>query len=100
LPVTGILSRPLSRIIPKDETTAVSIDDLTGRRATIDIGTAKPGFPARAKAKDRHGYSHALMVEPDSDDGIFNAGEEVLLVRREDDIFKAVAVGTHWLEET
>ncbi|ATW04417.1 YqiJ family protein [Sphingorhabdus sp. YGSMI21] len=99
LPLTGLLSRPLARIIPGDETTAVSIDDLTGRRAIIDIGTAKPGYPARAKVRDRHGHGHALMVEPDHDDGIFVAGEEVLLVRREGDIFKAVAVGTHWLNE-
>jgi hypothetical protein len=99
LPLTGLLSRPLARIIPGDETTAVSIDDLTGRRAIIDIGTAKPGYPARAKVRDRHGHGHALMVEPDNEDGIFLAGEEVLLVRREGDIFKAVAVGTHWLNE-
>jgi hypothetical protein len=98
LPLTGLLSRPLAKIIPQDETTAVSIDDLTGRRAIIDIGTAKPGYPARAKVADRHGHSHALMVEPDSDDDIFNTGEEVLLVRREGEIFKAVAVGTHWLK--
>ena len=100
LPVTGLLSKPLARILPGDETTAVSIDDLTGRRAIIDIGTAKPGYPARAKVKDRHGHGHALMVEPDNEDGIFVTGEEVLLVRREGDIFKAVAVGTRWLNET
>ncbi|ASK87258.1 OB-fold-containig protein [Sphingorhabdus sp. SMR4y] len=100
LPLTGLLSKPLARIIPQDETTAVSIDELTGRRAIIDIGTAKPGYPARAKVKDRYGHGHALMVEPDSEDGIFLAGEEVLLVRRDGDIFKAVAVGTHWLSET
>ncbi|CAO1653639.1 YqiJ family protein [Parasphingorhabdus sp. NYA22] len=100
LPLTGLLSKPLARILPGDETTAVSIDDLTGRRAIIDIGTAKPGYPARAKVKDRHGHGHALMVEPDNEDGIFVTGEEVLLVRREGDIFKAVAVGTRWLNET
>ncbi|MEH6662995.1 MAG: YqiJ family protein [Parasphingorhabdus sp.] len=100
LPLTGLLSKPLAKILPGDETTAVSIDDLTGRRATIDIGTARPGYPARAKVKDRHGHGHALMVEPDNEDGIFVTGEEVLLVRREGDIFKAVTVGTHWLNET
>lgn len=100
LPVTGLLSKPLARILPGDETTAVSIDDLTGRRAIIDIGTARPGYPARAKVKDRHGHGHALMVEPDNEDGIFVTGEEVLLVRREGDIFKAVAVGTRWLNDS
>ena len=100
LPVTGLLSKPLARILPGDETTAVSIDDLTGRRAIIDIGTARPGYPARAKVKDRHGHGHALMVEPDNEDGIFVTGEEVLLVRREGDIFKAVAIGTRWLNDS
>lgn len=100
LPLTGLLSRPLARILPRDETTAVSIDELVGRRATIEIGTAKMGYPARARASDRYRHTHFLMVEPDSADLSFAQGEEVLLVRREGDIFQAVPTGTDWLKNS
>ena len=97
LPLTGLLSRPLSRILPQDETTAVSIDELVGARAVIEIGTAKLGYPARARASDRHRHVHFLMVEPNSADLSFAQGDEVLLVRRDGDIFQAVPTGTDWL---
>ncbi|MBQ0770873.1 MAG: YqiJ family protein [Sphingomonadales bacterium] len=97
LPLTGLLSRPLSRILPQDETTAVSIDELVGTRAVIEIGTAKLGYPARARASDRHRHVHFLMVEPNSADLSFAQGDEVLLVRRDGDIFQAVPTGTDWL---
>lgn len=100
LPFTGLLSRPLARILPRDETTAVSIDELIGTRAVIEIGTARLGYPARAKAHDRHRHIHFLMVEPDSADLSFVQGDEVLLVRREGEIFQAVPTRTDWLKNS
>lgn len=38
---TGFLAGPLARVLPCDETTAIHIDDLIGRRATIVTGTAR-----------------------------------------------------------
>lgn len=95
LPLTAILARPLARIMPKDETTAVSLDSLVGRFAWIEIGTARRGGPARAKALDVHGLAHFIMVEPDNDDQSFVAGEKILLVRRQGDIFRAISHGDH-----
>jgi Protein of unknown function (DUF1449) len=93
IPLTAILARPIGRIMPKDETTAVSIDSLVGRFATIDNGTATPGNPARAKVKDVFGHIHNVMVEPDNDGQRFAPGEKLLLVRREGDVFKAISQG-------
>lgn len=93
LPATAILARPLGRIMPKDETTAVSIDSLVGRFAVLDLGTAKKGSPARAKALDIHGHPHFVMVEPDNEGQQFTSGEKLLLVRREGDVFKAISQG-------
>ncbi|AKM10717.1 YqiJ family protein [Croceicoccus naphthovorans] len=90
LPATGILARPLARIWPRDETTAVSIDELLGRRGTISIGTARRGSPARAQVTDRFGQSHNVMVEPHEDAIEFIEGDEVMLVRREDQVFFAI----------
>jgi len=93
VPATAIVARPLGRIMPKDETTAVSIDSLVGRFAVLGTGTAKPGSPARAKVIDIHGHPHFVMVEPDNDGQQFNSGEKLLLVRRDGDLFKAITQG-------
>jgi hypothetical protein len=90
LPVTATLVRPLGRILPQDETTAVGIDSLVGRRATITTGHARTGYPARAKAFDRHGQTHHVMVEPHEAGSEIHEGEEVLLVRREGQTFFGV----------
>jgi Protein of unknown function (DUF1449) len=81
IPATAIVARPLGRIMPKDETTAVSIDSLVGRFAVLGTGT------------DVHGHPHFVMVEPDNDGQQFNAGEKLLLVRRDGDLFKAISQG-------
>ena len=100
LPATGVIVRPLGRILPQDETTAVSVDSLVGRRAMISIGTAAHQSPARGQVKDRHGRTHQVMIEPHDTAQALPAGEEVLLVRREDDIFYAVMLADRQLAPT
>ncbi|MEL1250634.1 YqiJ family protein [Aurantiacibacter gilvus] len=90
LPVTATLVRPLGRIMPQDETSAVGIDSLVGRRAAITTGQARQGYPARARVRDRHGQTHHVMVEPHEAGSEFHEGDEVLLVRREGQTFFGV----------
>jgi hypothetical protein len=97
IPATALFARPLGRIMPKDETTAVSIDSLIGRFAVLGTGTARPGSPARAKVIDIHGHPHFVMVEPDTGAPEFVSGEKLLLVRREGAVFKAITQGGHHL---
>ena len=92
LPVTSVIARPLGRILPQDETSAVGIDTLVGRRANITEGIARAGSPARARVRDAHGQSHYVMVEPHEGASEFHAGDEVLLVRREDNTFYGTAL--------
>jgi hypothetical protein len=97
LPVTGLVAKPIAAIMPRDETTAVSVDSLVGREAELVIGVAKAGSPARGRVLDVHGLAHNIMLEPDSADQTFGEGERVLLVRREGDVFKAIARGDRHL---
>lgn len=90
-PVTAFLARPIARIWPHDETTAIDIEALLARRGRIEIGTASRGNPARAAVRDGHGQIHLVMVEPHEDNAHFSQGDEVLLVRREGDLFYAIA---------
>jgi membrane protein implicated in regulation of membrane protease activity len=90
LPLTGLGARGLARIMPGDETTAVSLDSLVGRRGTITVGTARRGSPAQARVADIHGQPHYVMVEPYDDDHAIGEGETVRLDRRDGNIFIAV----------
>ncbi len=92
LPVTGLVTRPLAYILPGDETSAVGLDSLVGRRAKILIGRAAAGHPARAQVHDHFGHAHNVMVEPHEAGSEMLEGDEVLLVRRENDTFYGVAL--------
>ena len=82
LPVVRGGGAALARVIPKDETFAVSLDSLVGRVAAVVSGTARPGFPAQAKVTTEHGQTLYVMVEPDSAEQTFTSRDSVLLVRR------------------
>lgn len=99
LPATALLARPLARILPRDETTAISLDTLVGRRAVIVTGRAAPGNPARARVRDQFGYDHYVMAEPDNAGQSFGEGEEIILVRRHDHIFRAISEGRAFLPQ-
>lgn len=89
-PVNGALVRPLAAILPGDESSAVGLDSLVGRRARIVTGRAAAGSPARAQVHDRHGHPHHVMVEPHEHGSEMLEGDEVLLVRRENETFYGV----------
>lgn len=90
LPANSAVTRVLGLVWPHDETTAVPVDALVGRRGTIAVGTAARGNPARAVVHDLHGQQHNVMVEPHHDGETLAEGTQVLLVRREGEIFYAL----------
>ena len=90
LPLNSLAMRPIGAIMPKDATTAIGLDGLVRRDAEIQIGTARAGSPARAKVIDHHGQAHFVMVEPHDAATELQAGETVLLVRREGQTFYGV----------
>jgi len=90
LPLLRISLAGLGKVMPKDETTAVSEDSLIGRVAVVTLGVARVGAAAEAKVKDQHGYSHYLLVEPDLPEIEFSQGQAVLLVSRQSAVYKAI----------
>ena len=87
LPLVRILGGIMAKIIPKDETDAVSEKSFIGRTATIVLGTARAGSPAQAKLTDKNGTVHYVMVEPDVPGIQFDTGDSVLLVSQEKAVF-------------
>jgi len=82
LPVVRIFGAGLARLIPQDQTFAVSFESLIGRIAVIIGGTARPGYPAQARVINEHGQNLYVMVEPDTDGITFESGERVLLKKQ------------------
>lgn len=82
LPVVRLLGTGMSRLVPADESFAVSLDTLVGRVATVLGGTARHGYPAEAKVLNQHGQTLYVMVEPDLPDVVLQPGASVLLVRQ------------------
>ena len=76
--------------MPRDETSAVTEDSLLGRIAVITLGTARVGYPAEAKVRDQHGYSHYIRLEPDSSGCSFDQGSEVLLLTRQGTVYQGI----------
>lgn len=92
LPATAVATRLLARVLPRDESSAVHVDELVGRRGVLVTGTARPGDPARARVADRHGHPHFVMVEPAEPGDAIAEGDRILLVGRLASGFRAVSV--------
>ncbi|WP_147696065.1 YqiJ family protein [Vogesella mureinivorans] len=87
---TRSLGGMLARILPRDESSAVSEHSFVGRSAIISAGHARRGLAAQARVKDQHGRTHFLMVEPDLEDELLNEGSEVLLVSKPGSFYRAI----------
>jgi hypothetical protein len=80
----------LARIIPKDETAAVSEQTLIGRAGVVVTGTARQGMAAEVKVKDQHGNPHYLMLEPDVAGEEFEQGTVVLIVKKQGAFYRGI----------
>ncbi|WP_130802193.1 YqiJ family protein [Acinetobacter ihumii] len=94
MPLVRWFSAIISRILPKDETTAIYIEDLIGQQAEIILGIAKVSSPAQAKVKDQFGQTHYVLVEPE-DDEVFQQGQIVILTRKTTLGFQAISQHTN-----
>lgn len=72
----------IARIVPRDETTALSEQTLIGRAGVLIGGTARTGLAGQVRVRDVHGRAHYLMVEPDLPDEEFPDGTTVLIVKK------------------
>lgn len=81
LPLVRVLGAGLAHVIPQDQSYAVSFDSLVGRIAVIVNGTARQGYPAQGRVVNEHGQNLYVMVEPQGEGRVFNAGERILLTR-------------------
>lgn len=80
--IVRIFGAALARVIPQDQTFAVSFESLIGRIGIVTAGTARAGYPAQARVTTEHGQHVYVMVEPAVDAITFSRGEQVLLQKQ------------------
>lgn len=90
LPALRVTHAVVEKVIPKDETYAVSEETFLGRIAVITIGTATRQRAAQARLQDEHGRDHYVMIKPDNEEDSFPAGTSVLIVSRKGSFFHAI----------
>ncbi|GJQ62948.1 MAG: hypothetical protein SCALA702_20010 [Melioribacteraceae bacterium] len=91
LPIVRVSGNLIARIIPQDETSAVSEKSFIGQIATVSTGKAEKGNPAQAKLKDKFGQTHYILVEPESTGEAFEQGSEVLVIKQSGSLFTVIA---------
>jgi len=90
LPFTRVTALGLSKIMPRDESDAVSRQTFIGKPALVVQGNAKAGLPAQARLRDTTGQSHYLLVEPDIESEVLEQGTEIIIVRQVGARFTAI----------
>src|SRR3984893_5876747 len=91
IPVIRVASRGLARIIPRDETYAVSDADFVGKVAVVAIGPLDQGLPGRVRLKDVFGNWHTVSARASPDSQALPVGASVLLVDRDARSFVAIS---------
>ncbi len=81
----------IARIMPREETEAVSTKAFVGRVATVFRGVAGPGAPAEAKLTDIHGKTHYLLIEPEDGETVMPEGSEVVIIRQQGSVYRAIS---------
>ncbi|MHA7845182.1 OB-fold-containig protein [Serratia sp. D1N4] len=72
----------LAKIIPPNETSAISEDLFIGCMAVIVGGTASTNSPAQCRLVDKFNQTHYLLVQPEKEDETFLAGDKILITAR------------------
>ncbi|MFC6441435.1 OB-fold-containig protein [Bowmanella sp. JS7-9] len=80
--LTNKAGKRLAKLVPKNESSAISTETFAGRIATITSGNARQGYPTEASFVDNFQQKHYLLVEPIEADEQFQAGQQVVLVQK------------------
>lgn len=90
VPAVRVMGGIFARLIPQEETSAISRSSFVGRAALVTAGVATVGNPAQAKLTDEHGQAHYLLVEPEAAGVELCAGMTVIVTGQSGAVFTAV----------
>jgi hypothetical protein len=98
IPVIRLTSRGIARIIPRDESYAVSDADFVGKIAMVSVGPLDQGLPGRVRLKDVFGNWHTVSARAHRDSPALAVGTSVLLVDRDAKSFVAISAPADLIE--
>jgi hypothetical protein len=98
IPVIRTTSRGIARIIPRDESYAVSDADFVGKVAMVSVGPLDQGLPGRVRLKDVFGNWHTVSARASRDSPALAVGSSVLLVDRDARSFIAISAPADLIE--
>lgn len=89
VPASRTLSRWTARIIPREETSAVTQQELIGLTGIVVLGPLDQGKPGQVRVKDLHGNLHVLRARA-AGDHVIAKGASVLIVDGANGLFQAI----------
>lgn len=92
VPVLRVMTRALARVIPRDESYAITAEDLVGSIGEVTLGPLDTGLPGQVRVVDRHGNAHFVRARAAAGEAAMSQGERVLLVERSDTVFLAMPI--------
>lgn len=85
-----LVSNLIGNIIPRDESSVLDEESLTGRIGIVTLGTAKENYAAQVRVNDHQGRSYYLMVVPEDAGEEFTEGTSVIIVRKLGATYRAI----------
>jgi len=89
VPTTRRLSRGIARIMPRDETNAISQAGFIGLVGMVTVGPLDQGQPGIVRVKDQHDNIHTLRAQA-SPGYLIETGSLVIIVDGSDGLFQAI----------
>ena len=83
------------RLMPKEETAAISRAQFVGMGGIVSQGTARRGMAAPVRVTDAHGTMHYVQAEPEEDDETFASGSRVIIISVEGSRARVIADSTY-----
>jgi hypothetical protein len=80
LPATRMASRGVARILPREESYALSDQDLVGRVGTVTVGPLDAHKVGKISVTDAHGNRHFPRARPATAGDVIETGAKVLIV--------------------
>ena len=96
IPLSFILSLPfirmgvrlLKKILPKEDTSALTENEIIGKIVKIPLGQATYDTSAEAKFVDKHGQTHYIMVVSADKNKCFNSQDDLVVVKKENHLYR------------
>jgi hypothetical protein len=81
---TKAIGNAIARVIPHDETYAVTAEEFVGLEGTVTLGPLDDGLAGSVTVRDRHGEVHTLRARPVDRGAAIEKGARIVVVARDE----------------